>query len=60
VRSPVDGRTGRRLVDPGNYVSSGGSVLVNIQRLDPVYVDFTISENDLTRLRENWLPIGSR
>lgn len=53
VRSPVDGRTGRRLVDPGNYVSSGGSVLVNIQRLDPVYVDFTISENDLTRLREN-------
>jgi multidrug efflux system membrane fusion protein len=53
VRSPLDGRTGRRLVDAGNYVSSGGSVLVNIQRLDPVYVDFTISENDLTRLREN-------
>jgi multidrug efflux system membrane fusion protein len=53
VRSPLDGRTGRRLVDAGNYVSSGGSVLVNIQRLDPVYVDFTISEIDLTRLREN-------
>jgi multidrug efflux system membrane fusion protein len=53
VRSPVDGRTGRRLVDPGNYVATGGPVLVNIQRLDPVYVDFTISENDLTRLREN-------
>jgi membrane fusion protein, multidrug efflux system len=53
VRSPADGRTGRRLVDPGNYVAAGGSVLVNIQRLDPVYVDFTISENDLARLREN-------
>jgi membrane fusion protein, multidrug efflux system len=53
VRSPVDGRTGRRLVDLGNYVATGGSVLVNIQRLDPVYVDFTISENDLARLREN-------
>jgi multidrug efflux system membrane fusion protein len=53
VRSPLDGRTGRRLVDPGNYVSTGGSTLVNIQRLDPVYVDFTISENDLGRLREN-------
>jgi multidrug efflux system membrane fusion protein len=53
VRSPSDGRTGRRLVDPGNYVGTGGSVLVNIQRLDPVYVDFTISENDLARLREN-------
>ena len=54
VRSPIDGRTGRRLVDPGNYVSTGGATLVNIQRQDPVYVDFTISENDLARLRQNF------
>jgi membrane fusion protein, multidrug efflux system len=53
VRSPIDGRTGRRLVDPGNYVGTGGATLVNIQRQDPVYVDFNISENDLARLREN-------
>lgn len=53
VRSPVDGRTGRRLVDAGNYVSTGAVNLVNIQRQDPVYVDFNISENDLARLREN-------
>lgn len=53
VRSPADGRTGRRLVDPGNYVATGGATLVNIQLQDPVYVDFTISENDLAQLREN-------
>jgi multidrug efflux system membrane fusion protein len=53
VRSPADGRTGRRLVDVGNYVGTGGSVLVNIQLQDPVYVDFNISENDLSRLRES-------
>jgi membrane fusion protein, multidrug efflux system len=53
IRSPNDGRTGRRLVDPGNYVATGGATLVNIQLQDPVYVDFTISENDLARLREN-------
>ena len=53
VRSPHDGRTGRRLVDPGNYVATGGTILVNIQLQDPVYVDFTISENDLEQLREN-------
>ena len=53
VRSPNDGRTGRRLVDPGNYVATGGATLVNIQLQDPVYVDFTISENDLAQLREN-------
>ena len=53
VRSPTDGRTGRRLVDPGNYVATGGANLLNIQLQDLVYVDFTISENDLAQLREN-------
>jgi multidrug efflux system membrane fusion protein len=53
VCSPGNGRTGRRLVDPGNYVSTGGSTLVNIQLQDPVYADFNISENDLARLRDN-------
>jgi multidrug efflux system membrane fusion protein len=53
VRSPGNGRTGRRLVDPGNYVSTGGATLVNIQLQDPVYVDFNISENDLESLRDN-------
>ncbi len=53
VRAPNDGRTGRRLVDPGNYVATGGNALVNIQRQDQVYVDFIISENDLARLRDN-------
>src|ERR1700748_1379147 len=53
VRSPNDGRTGRRLVDSGNYVATGGATLVNIQLQDPIHVDFTISENDLARLREN-------
>src|SRR5271166_6190728 len=53
IRSPSDGRTGRRLVDPGNYVATGGATLVNIQLQDPVYVDFTISENDLAQLRES-------
>ncbi|MBV8142645.1 MAG: efflux RND transporter periplasmic adaptor subunit [Verrucomicrobia bacterium] len=55
VRSPADGRTGRRLVDAGNYVAVGGATLVNIQRQDPVYVDFTISENDLEQLRANMM-----
>jgi membrane fusion protein, multidrug efflux system len=53
VRSPIDGRTGRRLVDAGNFVTTGGAILVNIQRQDPVYVDFTTSENELARVRQN-------
>src|SRR5438067_2007187 len=48
LRSPIDGRAGQRLVDLGNVVGPGapGSLLV-IQRLDPMYADFTIPENDL-------------
>jgi multidrug efflux system membrane fusion protein len=53
VRAPVRGRTGRRLVDRGNYVATGNDILVNIQRLDLVFVDFNVSENDLARVREN-------
>jgi membrane fusion protein, multidrug efflux system len=56
IRSPIDGRAGQRLVDPGNVVaamsSSSGSLLV-IQRLDPVYADFTVPENDLTAVQRN-------
>jgi multidrug efflux pump subunit AcrA (membrane-fusion protein) len=46
-------RRKRRLVDPGNYMTTGGATLVNIQLQDPVYVDFTISENDLAHLGAN-------
>jgi multidrug efflux system membrane fusion protein len=53
VKSPTAGRTGKRLVDVGNYVSVGSATLVNIQRLDQVYVDFTVSENVLEQLRSN-------
>ncbi len=53
VRSPIDGRAGLRQVDVGNTVTAGsngggnGAVLVQIDNLDPIYTDFTISEPDL-------------
>ena len=48
IRSPIDGRAGQRLVDLGNVVGPGpASALLVIQRLDPMYADFTIPENDL-------------
>lgn len=53
IRSPIDGRAGQRLVDLGNIVSANGSALLTIQRLDPIYADFTITENDLTAVQNN-------
>jgi multidrug efflux system membrane fusion protein len=48
LRSPIEGRAGQRLVDLGNVVGPGApSALLVIQRLDPMYADFTIPENDL-------------
>jgi multidrug efflux system membrane fusion protein len=48
IHSPIDGRAGARLVDVGNVVqaNSAGSLL-SIQRLDPIYANFTITERDL-------------
>lgn len=53
IHSPIDGRAGERLVDPGNVVSGNAGNLLTIQRLDPVYADFTVPENDLTSVQHN-------
>jgi RND family efflux transporter MFP subunit len=63
VRAPFDGRIDRRLVDPGNYVGSGqATVLALINRIDPIYVYFTISDLDLARLMKEayWIPGKTR
>lgn len=53
IRSPIDGRAGQRLVDTGNIVAANAGSLLTIQRLDPVYADFTVPENDLTAVQSN-------
>lgn len=55
IKSPINGRAGLRLVDVGNVVSAnsggGGPILLTIQRLDPIYTDFTVAEPDLPLIR---------
>ncbi|HEU0184321.1 MAG TPA: efflux RND transporter periplasmic adaptor subunit [Blastocatellia bacterium] len=54
IRSPIDGRAGQRLADVGNLAALGaGTPLLVIQRLDPIYADFTISQNDLSAVQRN-------
>lgn len=53
IHSPIDGLTGRRLVDPGNVVTENdGPTLVNIKTIDPLYMDFTVPEVELDRIRK--------
>jgi len=52
VRAPFDGVVGRRKVDVGSYVGAGaGTVLATVARLQPAYVNFSIAETDLLRIR---------
>src|SRR5919106_774103 len=53
IRSPINGRAGQRNVDAGNVVSANNSTLLVIQRLDPIYADFTVTENELTAVQQN-------
>ncbi|MGH7924167.1 MAG: efflux RND transporter periplasmic adaptor subunit [Candidatus Binatus sp.] len=52
VTAPFDGRLGRHLVDPGNVVGAMGqqTKLAEVDRIDPLYVYFTIDERDLLRV----------
>jgi multidrug efflux system membrane fusion protein len=54
IRSPIDGRAGQRLVDPGNVVTANNdkTPLLVIQRQDPIHVDFTVTEAELSRVRK--------
>jgi len=52
IHSPIVGRAGERLVDLGNVLTANSGVtLLTIQRLDPIYADFTIPERDLATVR---------
>jgi multidrug efflux system membrane fusion protein len=51
IHSPIQGRAGARLVDIGNVVQANTTALLLIQRLDPIYADFTITERDLPNVQ---------
>ncbi|MDP8298311.1 MAG: efflux RND transporter periplasmic adaptor subunit [Candidatus Tantalella remota] len=53
ISSPINGLTGKRQVDLGNIVPANtGPVLVNVKRVDELYLDFTLPERDLDKVRK--------
>lgn len=53
IHSPIEGRAGHRLVDIGNVVAANTGSLLVIERLNPIYTDFTITEEELTLVQQN-------
>lgn len=57
IQSPIDGKIGLRLVDPGNIITANTTNLVIINQMQPIAVYFTLPENQLPdvlgKLRSN-------
>jgi multidrug efflux system membrane fusion protein len=52
IRSPIDGRAGSLLVQRGNVVKAiDGGPLVVINRVDPVFVSFSLAERRLAEVK---------
>jgi membrane fusion protein, multidrug efflux system len=50
LRAPFAGRAGIVTINPGAYLNAG-TVIVTVQQLDPVYVDFFVPQKDLGDLK---------
>ncbi len=51
ITSPINGRVGLRLVDPGNLVTANGTTaLVVITQIQPITVVFTLAEDNLSEV----------
>lgn len=62
ITSPIDGRIGLRLVDPGNIVhASDANPMLVVTQLEPITVIFTLPEDQLPsvakRMRSRALPV---
>ncbi len=52
IRAPMDGRTGSLLVFPGSVVKGSTTNLVVINQVHPIYVSFSVPEQDLAEVRK--------
>lgn len=53
IRAPFDGKLGLRMVDQGEYLATG-TPIVEINMLDPIYVDYTVSEKDMPSIDQGY------
>lgn len=54
VRAPISGRAGIQQVTEGALVGQGtATLLTTVDQIDPLYVEFSVGGNELTRLRQS-------
>lgn len=52
IRSPIDGRIGRLMVNPGNILEANQTILAVINQIKPIYVTFSVPEQKLSEIRK--------
>lgn len=58
VNAPFDGIATARQVSMGQLVAAGTSTLATVVQLNPIYVDFAVSEQDVQKIRADLLKRG--
>lgn len=62
IRAPIDGRTGSLKFHAGNVVKSPDDILLTINQIHPIYVEFAVPEQYLPEIRremrEKALPVS--
>lgn len=53
IRSPVTGVSSFAVKQEGSYVSSSDSLLTYVAQVQPMWVEFSVSENQIARLQKN-------
>jgi membrane fusion protein, multidrug efflux system len=54
IKSPVGGRVGIRLVDPGNLVqAASGTTIISVTQIRPISALFTLPQDELVRVQED-------
>ena len=53
VRAEISGRAGRTQLELGARVTGPGDLLTTVEQVDPIYVNFSPSDEDLLRLRRD-------
>jgi membrane fusion protein, multidrug efflux system len=54
ITTPVTGLSSYARVQEGAYVNAGNSLLTYVAQVDPIWVNFTVSENELLKLKADW------
>jgi membrane fusion protein, multidrug efflux system len=52
IRAPFAGKLGITTVNPGQYINPGDKI-VTLQTLDPIYIDFFLPQQELSRIAIN-------